>query len=278
MGTFVGAETNNSTNSGGTPMKENLVLLCLGSMALFAIGCSDDSTQSATGDSDAGSAITGGDGEGPEIVPATPIAIESGCATYIGNHLKHPDGEHVQTYEFCADGTMTKFWDPVPAQDFPQAMTCPGTWSSDSRGGLQIAFECIDAGFPNSATEVYEVAYMYEDGAKLDMHEGKIQQEPGDGSSIVGTYANSISGVIDMADGLLMYMEMWGDHETVVTDGRWENVEHEFVTCEGTVCTADFNSEQDNETSGEFKGPGKLYDLGGVYVFQGTQYHVMDRQ
>ena len=59
---------------------------------------------------------------------------------------------------------------------------------------------------------------------------------------------------------------------------RWENLEHELVTCVGTVCTAEFNSELDTETSGEVTGPGKLYDLGDIYVFQVSQYHVMERQ
>lgn len=250
--------------------------------ALFASGCGDqgatETTRSRVQTGGASDPVTAVQGSAPELLPATPLMIEAGCATFVGNHLKHPDGEHLQTYEFCADGTMTKFWDPVPAQDFPQAMTCPGSWSADSRGGLEIQFECIDAGFANHAVEVYELAFMYDNGTKLDMFEGRIQLPPGDGSSVIGDYASSLSGIIDMGGGTVMYMEMWGDHATRVTDGRWENREHEVVQCEGFACVDDYNSEQDTETSGSVDMPGQLYQLGDLHVFQVSQYHVMQRQ
>jgi len=262
-----------------------ITLIVLSIVALAQLGCTEDPEEQGDLNGEENEDIDVEDKEGksgedsgnaPRILPAEPLTIESGCVTYVGNHLKYPDGEHSQKYEFCADGTMTKTWNPVPGQDPPGDLTCPGTWSG-SGGQLEIKFKC-NAGFPNNNSESYEYVFTYEDGAKLDLLGGKAQVEPGDGSTVVGTYEASSYTVLDM--GTIMDMEIIADETTVVTDDQWETTSHVILTCVGMVCNLypDYNSDNTTVTSGPLTNPGTLYDMGGTYMLQTSTKVVLERQ
>ncbi len=278
-------------------MKKTLVLLCIGLIGLFAIGCGDDPEEGAGSDSDADSdndsdadSDSDGDSDGddacidcgsPEILLAEPLTVSSGCATYVGAHQKTPDGEHIQTYEFCADGTATKLWNPVPGQNPPGQLTCTGTWSGDG-SQLIIDTKCsaasIGGAIMGSQFESYEYVFTYENGAKLDLLGGQAQVGPRDGSTVIGSYAASEHSILDL--GEILYMDITEDVTTVVTNGHFETITHTILTSKGLLrfLYGDIDDAPGIVTSGPLTMPGTLYDLGGTYMLQTSKKLVLERQ
>lgn len=210
---------------------------------------------------------------------AEKLSIISGCETYVGDHPVAPGQGFVQTYQFCADGTVTKMWNPDPVENptMPGDIVCEGTWSYD---GNQLTIETKSTiMFMDLITvEKYGVAFTYQDGEKLDFYSVK-QDAPGDGSSIVGSYSSSANTTVTL--GTWMDSDTAAATSTVITrsgdQAVWLTTKTVETVCEGGLCPAD-EAIAPIETSGNIAMPGTLFELDGTFFFQEAETLVLERQ
>jgi hypothetical protein len=208
-----------------------------------------------------------------QILPAALLSVDTGCVTYEGDNPAVPGQGHVETLEFCAGGTVTKWWNPSPGAPIPGDLTCTGTWSYEGNE-LTIDTTCGTM----DLVDTYGIAFTYEDGAKLDMW-SPGQTIPGDGSTLIGTYAllsETASVFVPWVDLLSV-----SDTDMVVTAGvrglaDWTSTETIGYTCTGAACPAPPLSPV--VKIGQVLLPGSLYNLGGTYIIQVADTLVLQRQ
>jgi hypothetical protein len=156
------------------------------------------------------------------------LIVSSGCDTYKGLHPitvdalaccsggatpecaagETPDEVCYVAYEFCADGTVTKEWDPDPAAAMPAHAVETGTWGYV---GTDLVISVATPGLMATSTEeTHGVAITYMDGGTrvLDWN-GTVQLMgggPGDGSALIGTgiqYVAADNTVVSVTGGIL---------------------------------------------------------------------------
>ncbi len=212
------------------------------------------------------------------LLPASLLSVPSGCVTYVGDHPVVSGAGHVQTYRFCADGTVTKWWNPFPVTSpaLPGNLVCYGTWAYSGRE-LIINTTATVVGLASlNSVETYSTAFTYEAGAYLAMYSPE-QVTPGDGSTVIGSYAlhNEVTAVL----GVLMNSLSVTDLSTVVTDGdpaTWASTKINVSTCSGVACPVTGTTTiKDN---GTIVMPGELYHLDGIYLIQADDSLVLERQ
>ncbi len=231
-------------------------------------------------DDDLDGISNGCDPDYPELLPASLLTVESGCVTYIGAHPLYPDSGEVQTYRFCFDGTVTKYWNPDPNASMPGDLTCEGTWSYDEN---VLTIDTTDVSYGMNSVEIYGNAYMYDDGAKLDFF-STAKVPSGDKSTVKGDYALDSLITVDM--GTMMDMDTTTNTSLVVTDSdpddglvEWVSELTVTVSCAGMACGSITNGTQVTNESGILATPVSLYDLNnGTYIFQTTDELVLEKQ
>ncbi len=212
----------------------------------------------------------------PTLLPAALLSVDSGCVIYIGDHPSEPGQGFIQTIEFCADGTATKWWnpDPVDSPTLPGYLTCDGTWSYNENE-LTIATTATVMGMAMNTIESYGVAFTYNNGAKLDLS-SPAQIMPGDGSTVIGNYALTIEVSVNM--GWVMNMLSIADTSLIITGADpapWTATETTVTTCTGMACPPE--GTEVTTTTGTIPLPGELYNLDGTYVIQVDDSLVLDR-
>jgi hypothetical protein len=211
----------------------------------------------------------------PELIDGDPLSVGSGCVTYEGDHPVEPGLGFVQTYEFCANGSAIKLWnpDPVNSPTLPGDLVCVGTWSVT---GTELAIDtnCDMLGMVMNSTETYEIAYTYDGGAKLDMF-SVGQDTPGDASSAVGSYSTSTQVTV-LVPGMMDMLTIADTATTVAGDGSWAASQTSVATCTGGVCTPAMNGTTVTDTSGAIALPGQLFDVDGTYVLQVDDTFVLE--
>jgi hypothetical protein len=190
---------------------------------------------------------TDGAGDACDICPAddmdvcdSGLIVSSGCDTYEGLHpitLSDPicGGQACTvSYKFCADGTVTKEWDPDPTADIPAHGIETGTWGMV---GTDLVIDVSATGaFAISTTETHGTAITYMDGGSrvLDWN-CTIQLDgggPGDGSVLTGPaiqYVAADNTVVSVSGGLLD-MDIGVVRELVVgAGGDWTQTKTETI-------------------------------------------------
>jgi outer membrane protein assembly factor BamB len=225
-------------------------------------------------------------GEDPgevEIIEAALLRVDSGCDTYKGAHPLVPDHPtEVLEYVFCADGTAEKRWNPNPGAPMPGPWDGAGTWSYDGNE-LTITTTAAGPGGPPTGVDTYGVAFTYDDGGteKLDLY-SLAQTAPGDGSTIIGSYASEIGITVDLPG--LVDMDAVSTIEMQVTDGNpasWAQTVTRVVTCplsSGIGCIGVQTGTFVIDTNGTVSMPGSLYELGSTYVLQVDDTLVLERK
>lgn len=143
---------------------------------------------------------------------AAGLDVITGCDTYKGLHpitkdalaccsgratpecLSGQDIPCYVEYEFCADGTVYKTWDPAPDNALVGHATAPGTWYYDvTPTGAYLVIDTLAAGaFPTATVERHGSAVTYgTDGQRVLNWNGTIQIDvsipgPGDGTALIG--------------------------------------------------------------------------------------------
>ncbi len=211
-----------------------------------------------------------------ELKTASIFAVPDGeSATYIGDHPRYPGTEHVQTYEFNSDGSVTKWWnpDPVGSPTLPGDLTCVGTWSVDG-AGLTVSTIASVMGMDMVSVETYDVAFTYEDGLYLDFFSAK-KSAPADGTTMEGTY--TLHTEVTVVLGAMMDSLIISDTTTTVDSANnWSSAETTTSTCTGDACSEDMNGTKTTNTNG-FIG-NWLFDLDGSYIIQTDDIFVLERQ
>ena len=181
----------------------------------------------ADGDSDGAGDVCDICADDPDDLCDSGVVVSSGCDTYKGLHpitindlaccsggatpecADGVQGDQVCyiEYEFCADGTVTKTWDPDPSTTLVGHGAETGTWGYV---GTDLVIHVETAGaFSTVTDETHGIAITYMDGGvrKLDWL-GTIQldattMQPGDGSVLIPgmTYVgvDSDSGELEYA-------------------------------------------------------------------------------
>ena len=214
------------------------------------------------------------------LIPAAPLGVSSGCVTYEGDHPVEPGQGFVVHYEFCADGTAVKDWNPSPVESpgLPGDTHGVGNWSYVGNE-LNITTTATVLGSMSMVTvEEYGVAFTYDSGAKLDWY-SVAQTAPGDGSTIIGSYASQGQASVTM--GALLDFDADITKEMDVTDGdpaSWAQTETQVKTCVGAACTPDMRGTSNIDTHGTIAMPGQLYRVDGTYFIQADDSLVLERQ
>ncbi len=219
-----------------------------------------------------------GDGDGAgdacDICPAddtdvcdSGLIVSSGCDTYIGYNpitgdahvccsggatpeclaTETPDIPCEVSYEFCANGSVTKTWDPdpTPGTSIPGHATETGTWGYDLATNNLLIETGIILPFPMTTVESHQIAITYMDGGvrKLDW-DGTIQLDggaPGDGTSLVGSslmyYGSDVAAIAVTG---LFSMDVDISRTNTLTDNfdgtvDWNQVETNTSTCTGAA-------------------------------------------
>jgi hypothetical protein len=230
--------------------------------------------------------------EGPALLPAALLSVASGCETYIGAHPVVPgamlcgtggDELCVVEYVFCDDGTAEKRWDANPGQPQPGPTDGSGTWLVDPvTNELTIVTTAevtvMTLTLEMETTEVYDTAFTYNGGARLDLNSA-AQVPAGDGSSVVGNYERHSSTVVVTSGALNATIDSTADTTLTVTDGAWEATLVQDIECTGNllICGS-VPPDATIPTSGTFAMPGELYEFDGTHVFQVDDTLVLERQ
>ncbi len=219
----------------------------------------------------------------PTVNTAALLSVSSGCVTYQGDNPVEPGQGYTQSYEFCSDGTVTKEWnpDPVDNPDLPGDTVCTGTWSYTGNQ-LTITTTATVLSVPMVTTEVYDVAYTYDSGAKLDFN--SAAQVTSNATSVLGMYERHSTADVTMTG----MMEMESTIDTVLAvsvdtaadvNADWSATMTTEIACSGLACgmvTTIVTGVTENTTSGTFTMPGTLYNFGSTYVLQVTDALVLD--
>jgi len=218
----------------------------------------------------------------PTILPAG-VLDPTGCETYIGAHPLYPeetDPAYDVIYEFCDDGTARKQWDPDPPAGTPGPTDGTGTWAVDpGTKELTIVTAAAVMGALNmETTDVYDVAFTYDGGAKLDLYSA-ARVPSGNGSCVRGNYERHSSTVIVMSGMFDANVDTSEDTTLTVTDGAWESEMVTEVVCTGSpVICGTMPPGETTGTDGTFVMPGELYDLDGMFICQAEDTLVLERQ
>lgn len=219
-------------------------------------------------------------GRTPELVAAALLNIDSGCATYIGDNPSAPGQGFEQKIEFCADGKVTKWWNPDPVENptQPGDLTQEGTWSY-SGNNLVIETTSAVMGMTMNYTDKYSVAFTYDNGAKLDLYSASKTSSSG-GSTIAGEYELSSETIITM--GVFMNLNSVANTAIEVSDNGsdflWATTKTVSSTCEGFVCTEESNGTSVTDSSGTIEADGSLFTLGESYILQTDSSLVLVRE
>ena len=209
-----------------------------------------------------------GDGE-LELIPASLLTLgPEETVVYEGkNPLVALD---TMTLEFSGDGTFVKTWKlPLPLG----AQVGTGTWAYD---GMQLTLDTEDTSKSVTVTEVYEVAFTYNNGEKLELL-GAIQDDPGDGSTLEGVYGQHQFRHVVWST----LANLTADTEVVVTvdaDRNWEQVTTTDYTGDITHSPPDYTEV---ETDNGGPAANVLYELAevpGTYMIQVDDSYVLTRQ
>lgn len=219
-------------------------------------------------------------GSAPELIAAALLNIDSGCTTYIGDNPSAPGQGFEQKIEFCADGKVTKWWNPDPVENptQPGDLTQEGTWSYS---GNTLVIETTSAvmGMTMSYTDKYSVAFTYDNGAKLDLYSASKTSSSG-GSTIAGEYELSSETIITM--GAFMNLNSVANTAIEVSDNGsdflWATTKTVSSTCEGFVCTEESNGTSVTDSSGTIEADGSLFTLGESYILQTDSSLVLVRE
>jgi len=224
--------------------------------------------------------------DGPALLPAELLSVDSGCDTYIGAHPVAPgamlcgaggDELCVLEYDFCANGDSEKRWNPSPGEAIPGDTVGTGTWSYDGNE-LTIDTTATILGSPSNTVETYDIAFTYDDGARLDLHSA-AQITPGDGSTVVGDYERHASTVATTGGAFAATIESTADTTMTVTDGAWEATLVEDNECTGSLFVCGMVPPGGTtESSGTVIMPGSLYELGSTYILQVDDALVLEKQ
>ena len=217
---------------------------------------------------------------GPALIPAALLVVSSGCVPYEGDHPVEPGQGFVVHYEFCADGTAVKDWNPSPVESpgLPGDTHGVGNWSYVGNE-LNITTTATTVIGPMVTVEEYGVAFTYDSGAKLDWY-SVAQTAPGNGSTIIGSYASQ--GKASVTAGALLDFDADITKEMDVTDGdpaSWAQTETQVKTCIGDLaCTPDMRGTSNIDTNGTIAMPGQLYQVGSGYILQVDDTLILERQ
>jgi len=244
-----------------------------------------------------------GAGEACDICPGdagdtcdSGVIVSSGCDTYVGLHPITKDAlaccsggatpecadpaaadiQCVVEYTFCADGTVSKSWDPDPAASMPAHAEESGTWGYV---GTDLVIDVAAGGlFTTSTTELHGIAITYMDGGTrvLDWN-GTIQLDgggPGDGSALIGPAIQYVGqdnivvavsgGILNMEIDVLRMVELTDQGATA----DWEQT----VTQTTVSCTSSMGLCPDPVapvvTTGSItNNPSVLKNIQGLYYF-----------
>lgn len=254
-------------------------------------------TDQADGDSD-------GAGDACDICPAdaadlcdSGVVVSSGCDTYKGLHPVTVDalaccsggatpecadgatGDQMCyiTYKFCANGTVTKTWDPDPTQTLVPHASETGTWGYQ---GTNLVIEVATTGVFSTATdETHGIAITYMDGGvrKLDWL-GTIQlnastMQPGDGSVLIPgmTYVGVDATDVLVAGGSILDLHNDTQRIVALADAGgglldWTQTTTISQTCTGSFCPPAPSSPV--ITTGQISNdPGLLKNIANLYYF-----------
>ena len=229
--------------------------------------------------------------ECPPTLISADVLDPTGCETYIGAHpnlpgqyLCGPDDNElcIVEFTFCADGTASKSWEPDPVAGIPgHTDSTAGTWLVDPvTNELQIFTTAPAMGgvIIIETMEVYDTAFTYDGGAKLDLNSAR-QVPAGDGSSALGNYERHamITRVITGTFPGTMLDTI--DTVMTVADGTWDSQMYMDRQCTGSTACSYFEYTPYESDWGTFPLPGELYQTSaGDYIMQVDDTLVLHRQ
>ncbi len=213
--------------------------------------------------------------EEPPMIHHATILNPIGCVTYVGDHPIEPGQGFVQSYKFCDDGSVIKEWNPNPVTnpDLPGALVCEGTWDYEGKK-LTIHTNARFGAASIITTEIYDVAFTYDNGNKLDLY--SAAQVPSDGTTILSMYEHHSAVSVDRF--LTLAMDSTIDTITTVTKGDWSSTTTTDTSCLGIACNTDEIGITVDTTTGVFLMPGELFQFNDTFVFQTTNNLVLDAQ
>ncbi len=202
----------------------------------------------------------------PDYVSASYLEIPSGSVTYKG---LDPKDDSEMTLTFYSDGTFGKVW-TIP---FMGTQTTTGTWAYDSNHVLTL--EHNTPGDTVATTEVYDLAFVYDDGNKLTFYIYK-QTDPGDGSTILGTYSSHVNVHVIVS---ALSMDQYTDNAvtlTVNSSAKWNLETAQVVT--GTP--ADLNGTEITNDGGTLAIPDGiwLFKIESSFFIQVDDTYVLTKQ
>jgi hypothetical protein len=185
----------------------------------------------------------------------------------------------VVEYVFCANGDAEKRWDADPGSPIPGPSDGSGTWSYS--GNTLTISTAAPGGFGTTTTvETYGVAFTYDDGGtrKLDWY-SVAQTTPGDGSTIVGSYASQGTTTLNIPGGIIDLDSVVTREMTVAAGdpASWAQEAVTDITCTGLGCGSVPPGGTVN-TDGTIAMPGQLYQVGSGYILQVDDALVLERQ
>jgi hypothetical protein len=218
--------------------------------------------------------------DGPTILDAG-VLDPTGCETYIGAHPIYPDQtgpDYEVVYEFCDNGVANKQWNPDPPAGIPGMTDGTGTWSLNGNELTIVTAATVMGALNMETTEVYDAAFAYDNGAKLDLNSAAMVPA-GDGSTVLGNYERHSTSVIVMSGMFTANVDASSDTTMTVTDGAWEYTSVQETVCTGSpVICGGFGPPTTDEDSGTFAMPGELYKNGSQYIMQADDTLVLERQ
>jgi hypothetical protein len=202
----------------------------------------------------------------PDYVSAAYLVVPSGSVTYKG---LDPKDDNEMTLTFNSDGTFSKIW-TIP---FMGTQTSTGTWAYDSNYVLTLDHNTLGATV--ATTEVYNLAFVYDDGNKLTFYIYK-QTDPGDGSTILGTYSSHVNVHVIVS---ALSMNQYTDNAvtlTVNSSAKWNSEMTQVIT--GTP--ADLNGTEIINDSGTLAIPDDiwLFKIDSSYFIQVDDAYVLTKQ
>jgi formylglycine-generating enzyme required for sulfatase activity len=218
--------------------------------------------------------------DAPNILPAELLSITSGCVTFEGDHPSAPGQGFVQTYEFCDDGSVTKEWnpDPVSSPTLPGYLVGIGTWEYVGNTLTIITTAEAALNMTMVTTEVYDVAYTFDSGTKLDLY--STAQVPSDDTTILGIYErhSTVAMTSTMGGNSVMNMAQTIDTIMPVSIGAWSSTTTLDITCTGIGCILVETGVTRDTISGYFMMPGELFVVNGTLVLKTADAFVLERQ
>ncbi len=253
-------------------------------------------------DSNSGESTCGDELSSELTVNGSILSVAEGCDTYLAPHpitqdinsccsynatprcnvgTDIPDIPCVVVLEFCADGSMTKTWDPDPlsAAPMPGHSTATGTWSYT---GNQLTTD-VTGTLSDNTEEIYSVAFTYTDGSDTLLRTADAAQDVPDAAVLAGSYSHN-SDVSVIAGTFLNMTVNTVTALTVNADYSWSGTITITTDCtsSGTLCPdgtgGPYSDVEVTPISGIITAPGELIKVNcdlvvplssnGVYVLQ----------